>query len=61
MPWTARTFAAKHNHKLHGKAASRAAAQATALVRKGIDEGEAIRIANKTGDRLRSKHVRKEK
>jgi hypothetical protein len=30
---------------------TKAAAQATALVKKGMDEGEAIAIANKTGDR----------
>lgn len=61
MPWSAKTFAAKHNHKLKGEAASKAAAQATALVKKGMPEGEAIAIANKTGNRIRSKHVRKGK
>jgi uncharacterized protein YdaT len=59
MPWTAKTFAARHNKKLHGEAASKAASQATALVKKGMPEGEAIAIANKTGNRLRGKHVRK--
>lgn len=61
MPWSAKTFASRHNHKLHGEAASRAAAQANALLRRGVPEGEAIAIANKTGNRLRSKHVRKGK
>lgn len=61
MPWDAKSFAARHNHKLKGKAASRAAAQATALVRKGMPEGEAIAIANKTGNRLQSKHAKAKK
>lgn len=47
MPWTGKTFAAKHNHKLHGKAASKAAAQATSMVNAGVPEGEAIATANK--------------
>lgn len=55
MPWDAKSFAAKHNKKLKGEAASKAAAQATALVNKGMDEGEAIRIANKTGDKAMKK------
>lgn len=53
MPWpTGAGFASKHNKKLKGAAAQKAADQATALVNKGMDEGEAIAIANKTGDRL---------
>lgn len=52
MPWpTGKGFAEKHNKKLKGEAAQKAADQATALVKKGMDEGEAIAIANKTGDR----------
>jgi hypothetical protein len=51
MPWTSDEFADKHNHKLHGEAADVAARQATALVNKGMPDGEAIAIANKTGDR----------
>lgn len=47
MPWTGKTFAAKHNHSLHGKAADKAAAQATAMVKAGVPEGEAIATANK--------------
>ena len=42
MPWDAKSFAAKHNHKLSGEAASKAAAQATKLVESGMKEGEAI-------------------
>lgn len=54
MPWTAESFASKHNHKLSGAAASKAASQATAMVRAGVPEGEAIATANKTGDRVRA-------
>ena len=52
MPWTAESFAKKHNNKLHGEAAKKAAAQATAMVKAGVPEGIAIATANKTGDRL---------
>ncbi len=52
MPWpTGQSFASKHNKKLKGEAAATAAKQATTLVGKGMDEGEAIAIANKTGNR----------
>lgn len=59
MPWTAKTFASTHNKKLKGTAAKKAAAQATALVEKGMDEGEAIAIANKTGNKERMKRMYK--
>lgn len=59
MPWSAKTFAARHNKKLSGEAASKAAGQANALLRKGVPEGEAIAIANKTGNKIKSKHARK--
>lgn len=52
MPWNAKSFATKHNHKLTGNAASTAARQATAMVRAGVPEGEAIATANKTGNRI---------
>ena len=55
MPWDAKGFTAKHNHKLKGAAASKAAAQATAMVRAGVPEGEAIATANKTGDRMQAR------
>jgi hypothetical protein len=41
MPWTGSQFASKHNHRLKGRAASKAAAQATAMVKAGVPEGEA--------------------
>lgn len=46
MPWDSRSFAAKHNHALHGEAASKAASIANAILRETGDEGKAIRIAN---------------
>jgi uncharacterized protein YdaT len=55
MPWTAGSFAKKHNKKLHGEGASKAAAQATAMVKKGVPEGIAIATANKTGARTQRK------
>ncbi len=56
MPWDAKSFASKHNHKLKGEAAWKAAAQATAMVKEGVPEGIAIATANKTGDREMKKH-----
>lgn len=47
MPWTAKSFKAKHNHGLSGPAASKAAVMATAMVKSGVPEGEAIATANK--------------
>lgn len=52
MPWTAANFKAKHNHALKGGAAAKAAAQATAMVKAGVPEGEAIATANKTGKKM---------
>ncbi len=47
MPWpTGKSFAAKHNHGLSGKAADKAAKTATAILAETGDEGKAIRIAN---------------
>lgn len=55
MPWGPEDFANKHNKKLKGDAAKTAAAQATAMVKAGVPEGEAIATANKTGDRAMKK------
>ena len=53
MPWpSGKAFAAAHNKKLRGAAASKAASQASAMVREGVPEGIAIATANKTGDRM---------
>lgn len=59
MPWSAKSFASRHNHKLKGEAASKAASQANALLRSGVPEGEAIAIANKHANKMRGKHARK--
>lgn len=53
MPWTGKQFAAKHNHKLSGKQANTAAKQATAMVKAGVPEGEAIATANKRADKAK--------
>jgi uncharacterized protein YdaT len=47
MPWTGKEFASRHNHKLKGAAAGKAARQANAMLRAGVPEGEAIATANK--------------
>ncbi len=46
MPWDAKSFA-KHNHGLHGAAATKASSIANAILRSGGDEGVAIATANK--------------
>lgn len=46
MPWPGTTFS-KHNHSLDPAQARKAGKQATALLGKGLPEGEAIAIANK--------------
>lgn len=47
MPWTAKSFAQKHNHKLKGASAAKAASMANAMLRSGTPEGIAIATANK--------------
>jgi uncharacterized protein YdaT len=47
MPWTGKEFANKHNHKLSGAKATKAAAQAGAMIKAGVPEGIAIATANK--------------
>lgn len=51
MPWTAGTFK-KHNEKLSGEAAQKAAEIANAMLKKGADEGVAIATANKKGNAM---------
>ena len=55
MPWSGKNFAARHNKKLKGPAAAKAAQMATAMVDSGTDEGVAIAVANKYA----KKHVAK--
>jgi uncharacterized protein YdaT len=47
MPWTAKEFKDKHNHKLTTAQAGKAAKQATAMLKSGVSEGIAIATANK--------------
>ena len=55
MPWDAKSFAGKHNHKLAGTpAAGKAARVATALLGKGYSDASAIRIGNSVGDKALS-------
>lgn len=42
MPWTAKSFRLKHNRRLSPARARIAARVATAMVRAGVPEGEAI-------------------
>ena len=51
MPWTGPQFKAKHNHSLNKNQAKHAAQQATAMIRIGVPEGEAIATANKYAGR----------
>ena len=46
MPWDKNSIK-RHNHKLKGKAAEKAAAQANAILEKTGDEGLALAVANK--------------
>lgn len=47
MPWTAASFKKKHNHGMSMPVAKKAAEMATAMVKSGVPEGEAIATANK--------------
>ena len=59
MPWSPKSFASRHNKKLKGGAASKAASMANAMIKRGVPEGTAIATANKAGNRLMGKHVKK--
>lgn len=47
MPWTAKSYRAKHNKDLTLPQAKKAAHQASAMIAHGVPEGEAIATANK--------------
>lgn len=47
MPFTAKSFKSRHNHKLSGGQAKKAASIANAIIKGGGDEGIAIATANK--------------
>ena len=67
MPWTGASYRARHNKKLSPAAASKAAAQANAMLREGVPEGTAIATANKhaagksNADRMKSRYGAKKK
>ncbi len=52
MPWTPQQFSSRHNKKLKGKAATKAASVANAILKSGGDEGIAIATANKYGNKI---------
>ena len=54
MPWTPQQFKQRHNKSLTLAQAGHAAAQAEAMMKHGVPEGEAIATANKY-----AKHPRK--
>jgi hypothetical protein len=47
MPWSGKQFKARHNKSATPAQASKAAAQASAMVRNGVDEGIAIATAKR--------------
>jgi uncharacterized protein YdaT len=49
---TGKSFAAAHNKKLSGAAATKAKDMANAMVREGVPEGVAIATANKKGNAM---------
>lgn len=51
MPWTAKSFKKKHWNDATPSQAAAAAKRATAMVKRGISEGNAIRIAISTAKR----------
>jgi len=54
MPWSGKTFRARHNKKLSVPQAKKAAAQASAMIKAGVDEGIAIATANRHANKTRS-------
>lgn len=55
MSWSGKSFANKHNKKLSGPVANKAAKQATAMVNAGVPEGIAIATANKRANKIQKK------
>lgn len=55
MPWTGKSFASRHNKSLKGAAATKAAKQASAMVKAGVPDGIAIATANKRAKKM-AKH-----
>lgn len=55
MPWSGKTFAARHNKSLAGPGAAKAASIANAILKRGGDEGIAIATANKRVGEMRKR------
>jgi uncharacterized protein YdaT len=55
IPWTGPSFAKKHNRKLSKSAAKKGASIATAMVKRGVPEGEAIATANARAEGKKAK------
>lgn len=55
MPWSGKSFAKRHNKKLKGAAAKKAAAQANAMLRAGVPEGVAIATASKHANKTNAR------
>lgn len=57
MPWrSGKEFAAAHNKKLKGAAATKASRIANAMIARGVDEGVAIATANKKGNEMQRRN-----
>jgi uncharacterized protein YdaT len=61
MPWSGKSFKDKHNHGLSRGVANKAAKQATAMVKSGVNEGIAIATANKHASELTKRLAAKDK
>lgn len=61
MPWNAKSFKEKHNHKLEPKQAAKAAKVANAVLESTGNEGLAIAVANKQAKRPAAKVSAKKK
>lgn len=59
MPWTGKQFKERHNKKLTAAQAEKAAAQANAMLKEGVDEGVAIATANKNAKKSRAERLYK--
>lgn len=59
MPWTGKQFKDRHNKKLTKEQAEKAASQATAMIKDGVPEGEAIATANKSAKKSRADRLYK--
>ena len=54
MPWTPKSFKAKHNKSLTPAQSEHAASIANAILKRGVSEGIAIATANKRAENTRT-------